>query len=125
LFNLHRAAAAAQPTVVVVEGFFDCLKVHQAGTAPVVALMGTVLYPSQQRALLEHFQSVILMLDGDAAGRHATATIAAQLQPHVSVHVIHLPELVQPDQLSTQAFRPIWQAHLAPLTLGQTCSARF
>jgi hypothetical protein len=28
LFNLHRAAAVAQPTVVVVEGFFDCLKVQ-------------------------------------------------------------------------------------------------
>ena len=37
VFNLHRAAAAAQPTVVLVEGFFDCLKLHQAGVPAVVA----------------------------------------------------------------------------------------
>lgn len=107
LFNLHRAAATGQPTVVVVEGFFDCLKVHQAGAAAVVALMGAVLYPSQQRALLERFQRVILMLDGDEAGRRATAKLPAQLQPHASVRVIRLPDSVQPDQLSTQAMREV------------------
>ena len=33
LFNLHRAMATRQSTVIVVEGFFDCLKVYQAGLA--------------------------------------------------------------------------------------------
>jgi DNA primase len=124
LFNLHRAAAAAQPTVVVVEGFFDCLKVHQAGTAAVVALMGAVLYPSQQRALLERFQSLILMLDGDEAGRRATAMMAARLQPHASVRVISLPDSVQPDQLSTQAIRQSLHAHTKPVALCQAGQAR-
>jgi hypothetical protein len=43
VFNLHRAvkSAARQGGVaIVVEGFFDCLKVHQAGYGNVVALMG-------------------------------------------------------------------------------------
>src|SRR5438876_12074066 len=35
LFNLHRTTAAAKKSrsgvVVVVEGFFDCMRVHQAG----------------------------------------------------------------------------------------------
>jgi DNA primase len=31
LFNFHRAATAQKPAVIVVEGFFDCLKLHQAG----------------------------------------------------------------------------------------------
>src|SRR5579875_97828 len=31
LFNLHRAAATEETSVVTVEGFFDCMKVHQAG----------------------------------------------------------------------------------------------
>ncbi len=43
LFNLHRAAASGEAGVVVVEGFFDCLKVHQAGFRSVVALMGSAL----------------------------------------------------------------------------------
>ena len=39
LFNLRRAAAHGE-SVVVVEGFLDCIKVHQAGLPCVVALMG-------------------------------------------------------------------------------------
>ena len=112
LFNLHRAAAAGQQAVVV-EGFFDCLKLHQAGIPAAVALMGAALYDSQQRALLRHFRSLILMLDGDTAGRCATASIAAQLRPHVSVRVLHLPDQIQPDQLTTAAVREILQAHIA------------
>jgi DNA primase len=80
LFNLHRAAPAGQQNVVVVEGFFDCLKLHQAGVPAAVALTGAALADSQQRALLEHFRNVILMLDGDTAGRCASGTVARRLR---------------------------------------------
>ena len=117
LFNLHRAAAVGQQTAIVVEGFFDCLRLHQAGMAAVVALMGAALYESQQRQLLERFRHVILMLDGDEAGRRATATIAAHLQQHASIRVIHLPDAVQPDQLSTEAIRQFLQARTPAMRL--------
>ena len=87
----------------------------------VVALMGAALYPPQRRMLLQRFRRVILMLDGDDAGQRATATIAAQLQPHASVRVIHLPVPVQPDQLSTEAIRHFLQAHTQPVALRQAC----
>lgn len=38
---------------MVVEGFFDCMKVHQASVQSVVGLMGSALYESQRQALLE------------------------------------------------------------------------
>ena len=38
LFNLHRAIQRGK-SVIMVEGFFDCFKVHQAGFPCVVALM--------------------------------------------------------------------------------------
>lgn len=110
LFNLHRAAGSGCQAAVVVEGFFDCLRAHQAGIASVVALMGTALYEPQRRLLLERFQRVILMLDGDEAGRDATATIAARLRSDISVHVIHLAEQVQPDQLAIEAIRQLLPA---------------
>jgi DNA primase len=110
VFNLHRAAAAGQQWVVIVEGFFDCLKLHQAGVPAVVALMGAALYDAPQRALLRHFRSVILMLDGDAAGRRATAAITVQLQPYATVHVVHLPDGVQPDQFTIDDVREILPA---------------
>ena len=117
VFNLHRAAAAGQHSVVIVEGFFDCLKVHQAGVAAVAALMGAALYAAQQRVLLAHFRSFILMLDGDGAGRRATAAITAQLRLHAAVRVIHLPDGVQPDQLPTDAVQEILQASRKPSTI--------
>lgn len=119
VFNLHRALAAGQRSVVVVEGFFDCLKLHQAGVHSVVALMGSALYGPQQRALLQHFQQVILMLDGDPAGRRAATQIAGQLRAHCLVEIIDLPDRVQPDQMSADQIRQVLQLHRRIDVLGQ------
>lgn len=115
LFNLHRAAAAGDRSVVVVEGFFDCLKLHQAGVPAAVALMGAELYESQQQALLQHFERVILMLDGDPAGRWSTARLMNRLQPHAGLDVIHLPDGTQPDQLSAVALLALLQRTAIPV----------
>lgn len=120
LFNLHRTLAARPDRVVVAEGFFDCFKLHQAGVAA-VALMGTALSEAQQRALVNSFRHLVLMLDGDEAGRRATASIAARLRPYASVRVIPLPDSVQPDQLSTAEIGQILQTHAGPSTPGQFC----
>jgi DNA primase len=106
LFNLHRAIRC-QPSraVAVVEGFFDCMKVHQAGRPCVVALMGSTLSPCQADLLRQHFVEVILMLDGDAAGRTATAAITARLRPSLAVRIARVPHGQQPDQLSSSEIR--------------------
>ena len=57
LFNMHRAAATEDSAVVVVEGFFNCMKVHQAGIPSVVALIGIVLYEPQCGVLVERFRT--------------------------------------------------------------------
>jgi DNA primase len=102
LFNMHRAAAGMENSVVVVEGFFDCLRVHQAGIRSVVGLMGSALYAPQRQALLERFRHVILMLDGDPTGRKASVVIFQQLRQHCHVRVVWLPDGVQPDQLPAE-----------------------
>jgi DNA primase len=113
LFNFHRAAAAEKPAVIVVEGFFDCLKLHQAGVRSVVALMGSALYPSQECLLRERFRHVILMLDGDAAGRHATTEIAARLRSHCTVQAIPLLPDTQPDQMTSEEIWRVLRTHCA------------
>lgn len=105
LFNLHRATARGSKTVVVVEGYFDCLRVHQAGFPWVVALMGSSLSLAQEEALLHHFERVILLLDGDAAGRAASQAIAARLSGRCSVVIACVPDGAQPDQMSHSALR--------------------
>jgi hypothetical protein len=56
------------------EGFFDCMKVQQAGVGSVAALMGWALYEPQRHVLLKRFRRIIL-LDGDTTGRKASAVM--------------------------------------------------
>jgi len=114
LFNFHRAAAWDQETVVVVEGYLDCLKVHQAGFPSVVALMGTVLPEVPEALLLGQFQRVILMLDGDDSGRRATEKIAAQLAGRCSIRLVAVPAGSQPDQLERDEIRALLNASTMP-----------
>lgn len=107
VFNLHRAAATGSTRVIVVEGYFDCLRVHQAGLPWVVALMGSSLSTDQGSALLKRFDSVVLMLDGDAAGSAASRSIAATLSGRCSVSAVRVPDGTQPDQLSLTAIQEL------------------
>jgi len=100
LFNLDRAIQTGGRKVIVVEGFFDVLKVHQAGYQTVVALMGSSFSQRQSELLLSYFTSVTLMLDGDETGWRAAEFIVQMLTPRVPVHKVELPNRVQPDQLS-------------------------
>jgi DNA primase len=101
LFNLHRAIVHRQQTLIVVEGFFDCLKVHQAGLPCVVALMGCSLSECQETLLLRSFRNVALMLDADSAGVHGSAVIADRLSKNCGVEIVGLATGQQPDRLST------------------------
>lgn len=105
LFNLHRALKTATRTVVVVEGFFDALTVHQAGYPTVVALMGSTLSRHQADLLTTHFDRVLLMLDGDEAGREGAAAVASTLAGRIAVIPILLDEGTQPDQLAAEALQ--------------------
>jgi DNA primase len=98
VFNLHRARAAPSAShVVVVEGFFDCLRVHQAGYGNVVALLGTSISDQQWELLHAHFGEVIVMMDGDETGRGASRILSARWP---GVCLAQVPCGHQPDQLS-------------------------
>ena len=103
LFNLHRAVGCGD-SVIVVEGFFDAVNVHQAGLPCVVALMGCSLSRRQEELLQQHFREVVLLLDGDNAGRRAGAGIAQRLVSKVSTRLVELPGGTQPDMLRPTRF---------------------
>ena len=96
-----------QGCAIVVEGFFDCLRVHQAGYRNVVALMGVSLSEVQEKLLLQRFQQLVLMLDGDEAGRRASQQLAARLAGKVSLSMVEVPSGRQPDQLSSEEIERI------------------
>ncbi len=98
--ELWNFAALTGTSVVLVEGFFDCMKVWQAGYVA-IALMGSTMSEAQEDMIAEQFGEVVVMLDGDEAGRKATEEITDRLQRRVfRVMAVNLPSGVQPDQLS-------------------------
>lgn len=107
LFNFHRAVAKTAPPTgraIVVEGFFDCLKVHQAGYRNVVALMGASLSEKQSELLKTRFREWVVMLDGDEAGRRASWAPAARWP---ASYLAWVPGGRQPDQLSKDEIQRI------------------
>jgi DNA primase len=104
LFNLHRVVKNSDfhGPVVVVEGFFDCMKVQQAGFA-CVGILGAALSQEQEDLLCKYFpRGVVLCFDGDSAGRGATEDCIARLVRRVLLKAIYLPEGQQPDMLSSE-----------------------
>jgi DNA primase len=108
LFNWHRAVkqVGADGPLIVVEGFFDCMKVRQAGFA-CVALMGSSLSVEQEALMCQDFNRVVLMLDGDEAGTSAAVQCAARLACRAWVRIVPVPDGKQPDELSSAEIREL------------------
>jgi DNA primase len=97
LYNWHRIDPRAA-AVILVEGPFDAMRVHQAGFPAVLALLGTHASPLQLE-LLRGLQRVILLLDGDPAGAHATTRLLAALH-RADAQAIYLRSPCGPADLS-------------------------
>lgn len=112
LFNQHRVAACdSEAPVVVVEGYFDALKLHQSGYERVVAIMGASLSEEQEAALCRLCESdgrVVLFLDNDESGRKGQADALVRLARHLYVHAVNLGSReVQPEHLSPDELRAV------------------
>jgi DNA primase len=84
--------------VLVVEGYFDVVRLMAAGATTVVAAMGTALTDAQAAALRKLTKNVFLLYDSDKAGLQATFRSGDELlRQGVSVRVVTLPEGEDPD----------------------------
>ncbi len=102
LYNLHDAKQAMrrEGAAVLVEGYFDVLRLVLAGIDQAVAPMGTALTPEQAGLLKRFAPQVILLYDSDAAGLRATFRTADECLRHkLRVKVATLPEGQDPDSL--------------------------
>ena len=71
LYALHiaRKSAIKQDQVIVVEGYTDAIMAWQVGIPNVVAVLGTALGAAHLDVLQRYVSRVVLLLDGDEAGR--------------------------------------------------------
>ena len=88
--------------VIVVEGYFDVISMHQAGFKNTVGTLGTALSSSHFLQLERIGRKIIFMFDGDAAGKsaawRAAQTVLANLNKQdILVSFIFLPQNKDPD----------------------------
>jgi DNA primase len=107
LFNLDRASKeSADLPLIIVEGFFDAIKLHQHGCRKVVALMGSTLSAAQEELIKLHTTSqsqVIVMLDENEAGQIGRDDIACRLSKFcfVKVHSFDKADM-EPEDLTAE-----------------------
>jgi len=102
LYNLHAAKHAIRKAerAILVEGYFDVLRLALAGVEEVVAPLGTGLTSDQAQLLQRHAPHVILLYDSDEAGLRATFRAGDELlRERLRVSVATLPAGEDPDTL--------------------------
>ncbi|WP_233589561.1 MULTISPECIES: DNA primase [unclassified Exiguobacterium] len=109
-FSQARASMRKQKRVLLVEGNVDVLQVAQAGTAEVVASLGTAFSSQHARALSRMVDEVVICYDGDHAGQEATLKVVRMLEAYpLDVQVLMLPEKTDPDDYIRTNGREQWQ----------------
>jgi DNA primase len=102
LYNLHQAKPAIRKAerAVVVEGYFDVLRLLEAGLEETVAPLGTSLTPDQATLLKRLTHDVLLLYDSDAAGLRSTFRAAdVMLSAGLRVLIATAPPGQDPDTL--------------------------
>jgi DNA primase len=100
LYGLNWAKQAVRKAdrIIIVEGYFDAIRLMLAGIAEAVAPLGTALTPQQAALVRKYTKNVFLLYDSDSAGLKATFRAGDELLAGgLSVRVITLPEGEDPD----------------------------
>ena len=102
LYNLHQAKHAIRKNerALIVEGYFDVLRLVEAGVEETVAPLGTSFTAEQARLLRRFTTDVVLLYDSDTAGLRATFRAAdVLLGAGLRVSVATAPPGRDPDTL--------------------------
>jgi DNA primase len=102
LYNLHQAKGPIrkEESVILVEGYFDVLRLVLAGVEHVVAPLGTAMTPDQAVLLKRFTATATLLYDSDQPGLRATFRTGDELLRHgIRVRVATLPPGEDPDTL--------------------------
>lgn len=112
--NWARNAIRRADRVLLVEGYFDLVRLAMAGVEEVVAPLGTALTPDQGALIARHTKHAFLIYDSDKAGLKATFRAADELLRHgVAVRVVTLPPGEDPDTFARSAGREGVERQLA------------
>ncbi|HEY7838435.1 MAG TPA: DNA primase [Terriglobales bacterium] len=115
LYNLDRAKAAIRELgyVILVEGYFDCLRVFTAGFENVVASCGTALTAAQIAPLGRLARKAVINFDPDTAGAAAAErSIGLLLEEGFKMRIVVLEGGLDPDLFIRRHGRDAYAAAL-------------
>lgn len=85
--------------VVIVEGYMDCISLHQYGITNAVASLGTALTVNQAKLLKRYADKIIIAYDADLAGQTATLRGLEILRNEgFDIGVLTVPQGKDPDE---------------------------
>ncbi|MDO4534246.1 MAG: DNA primase [Clostridium perfringens] len=85
--------------IIIVEGYMDCISLHQYGITNAVASLGTALTEKQSRLLKRYVDKVIIAYDADVAGQMATLRgLEILKEAGLEVSVLNIPMGKDPDE---------------------------
>jgi DNA primase len=105
LYGLYETRLARRPLkrLLVVEGYMDVVRLHQAGITEAVATLGTATTVEHLRRAFRLVSEVVFCFDGDRAGRAAAWRALQQSLPEAregrELRFLFLPEGEDPDSL--------------------------
>lgn len=100
LYGLHvaRRYIPSKDCVIIVEGYFDLLTLHQYGLKHSVATLGTALTTQHIRTLKRYTRNLVTVFDADPAGVQASLrSLPLFLEEEVSGRTMLLPKGEDPD----------------------------
>ena len=115
LYETRRARSQLR-TLVVVEGYMDAVRLHQAGVDYAVATLGTATTAEHFRRIFRVVPEVVFAFDGDRAGRAAAWRALQQALPEAregrQIRFLFLPEGHDPDTLVAAEGRAAFEQRL-------------
>ena len=118
LYGLHeiRLARTSLKRLIVVEGYMDVVRLHQAGVAYAVATLGTATTPEHMKRAFRLVSEVVFAFDGDRAGRAAAWRALQNALPEVregrELRFLFLPDGEDPDSLVGREGHAAFEARL-------------
>jgi DNA primase len=103
--------------LMVVEGYMDVVRLHQAGIAYAVATLGTSTTPEHLKRAFRLVREIIFCFDGDKAGRAAAWRALGNALPETEagreLKFLFLPEGEDPDSLVGKEGKAAFEARYA------------
>lgn len=91
LYGLSKKDIQKHGYAIIVEGYFDCMALHQAGYGNAVAIMGTMMTEEQTTTIGRYTDKIAIALDGDTAGAKGTReSLAALIRKGFETKVVDL-----------------------------------